>query len=165
MSTSTCAASSTQPPPYTPRSTGPPPSPLMGQQWRTKLTNSIKNSFLGTPRFHRRKMNGVGRDDERSAIVFHSCRHRWIGLGRQQHPWYQRVRLCSILVSFSQLYLLQFGEEILVWVFDVVEQCWARWLSLCACSGQITQRHQSWINKSIFDGVNCTIHSKQQLQN
>ncbi|KAL2088351.1 hypothetical protein ACEWY4_015250 [Coilia grayii] len=34
----------------------PPPSPsLGGLPWRTRL-NSIKNSFLGSPRFHRRKM-------------------------------------------------------------------------------------------------------------
>jgi BR serine/threonine kinase len=26
-----------------------------GQMWKTRLTN-IKNSFLGSPRFHRRKM-------------------------------------------------------------------------------------------------------------
>lgn len=28
-----------------------------GQLWKTRLTN-IKNSFLGSPRFHRRKMQG-----------------------------------------------------------------------------------------------------------
>ncbi|KAJ8390917.1 hypothetical protein AAFF_G00098370 [Aldrovandia affinis] len=34
----------------------PPPSPSIGgMPWRTRL-NSIKNSFLGSPRFHRRKM-------------------------------------------------------------------------------------------------------------
>lgn len=32
--------------------------PASGQQlWKTRLTN-IKNSFLGSPRFHRRKMQG-----------------------------------------------------------------------------------------------------------
>lgn len=32
--------------------------PTSGQQlWKTRLTN-IKNSFLGSPRFHRRKMQG-----------------------------------------------------------------------------------------------------------
>lgn len=51
----------------------PTPSPLMnnssaampgspcnapgGQLWKTRLTN-IKNSFLGSPRFHRRKLQG-----------------------------------------------------------------------------------------------------------
>ncbi|MEQ2175396.1 hypothetical protein GOODEAATRI_017534 [Goodea atripinnis] len=36
----------------------PPPSPSIGgMPWRTRL-NSIKNSFLGSPRFHRRKMQG-----------------------------------------------------------------------------------------------------------
>uniref|UniRef100_A0A8C5FUG7 BR serine/threonine kinase 2b n=1 Tax=Gadus morhua TaxID=8049 RepID=A0A8C5FUG7_GADMO len=36
----------------------PPPSPSIGGlPWRTRL-NSIKNSFLGSPRFHRRKMQG-----------------------------------------------------------------------------------------------------------
>lgn len=29
-----------------------------GQLWKTRLTN-IKNSFLGSPRFHRRKMQGM----------------------------------------------------------------------------------------------------------
>lgn len=28
-----------------------------GQLWKTRLTN-IKNSFLGSPRFHRRKLQG-----------------------------------------------------------------------------------------------------------
>ncbi|KAA8596030.1 hypothetical protein FQN60_011321, partial [Etheostoma spectabile] len=38
----------------------PPPSPSIGGvPWRTRL-NSIKNSFLGSPRFHRRKMQGEG---------------------------------------------------------------------------------------------------------
>uniref|UniRef100_A0A8C7CPC1 BR serine/threonine kinase 2 n=1 Tax=Oncorhynchus kisutch TaxID=8019 RepID=A0A8C7CPC1_ONCKI len=40
----------------------PPPSPSIGGlPWRTRL-NSIKNSFLGSPRFHRRKMQGTGLD-------------------------------------------------------------------------------------------------------
>lgn len=43
------------------------PSPAMtgstcsntgGQLWKTRLTN-IKNSFLGSPRFHRRKLQGT----------------------------------------------------------------------------------------------------------
>lgn len=46
------------PPPYPGRPT-PPASPMTGQQsehrqWRSKLSN-IKNSLMGTPRFHRRK--------------------------------------------------------------------------------------------------------------
>ncbi|XP_028813551.1 serine/threonine-protein kinase BRSK2 isoform X3 [Denticeps clupeoides] len=37
----------------------PPPSPSIGgMPWRTRL-NSIKNSFLGSPRFHRRKLQGI----------------------------------------------------------------------------------------------------------
>lgn len=44
----------------------PPPSPSIGgMPWRTRL-NSIKNSFLGSPRFHRRKMQG-GEGEEREA--------------------------------------------------------------------------------------------------
>uniref|UniRef100_A0A8C8LU85 Protein kinase domain-containing protein n=1 Tax=Oncorhynchus tshawytscha TaxID=74940 RepID=A0A8C8LU85_ONCTS len=39
----------------------PPPSPSIGgMPWRTRL-NSIKNSFLGSPRFHRRKLQGTER--------------------------------------------------------------------------------------------------------
>uniref|UniRef100_A0A4W4GSJ9 Protein kinase domain-containing protein n=1 Tax=Electrophorus electricus TaxID=8005 RepID=A0A4W4GSJ9_ELEEL len=39
----------------------PPPSPSIGgMPWRTRL-NSIKNSFLGSPRFHRRKLQGNSR--------------------------------------------------------------------------------------------------------
>ncbi len=38
----------------------PPPSPSIGGiPWKTRL-NSIRNSFLGSPRFHRRKMQGIG---------------------------------------------------------------------------------------------------------
>ncbi|XP_063045251.1 serine/threonine-protein kinase BRSK2-like [Engraulis encrasicolus] len=41
----------------------PPPSPsLGGLPWRTRL-NSIKNSFLGSPRFHRRKMQMPTQED------------------------------------------------------------------------------------------------------
>lgn len=40
----------------------PPPSPSIGGlAWRTRL-NSIKNSFLGSPRFHRRKLQGRRND-------------------------------------------------------------------------------------------------------
>ncbi|KAF7481494.1 Hypothetical predicted protein [Marmota monax] len=42
--------------------TTPPPSPgggVGGAAWRSRL-NSIRNSFLGSPRFHRRKMQGTG---------------------------------------------------------------------------------------------------------
>uniref|UniRef100_A0A667WYA7 BR serine/threonine kinase 2 n=1 Tax=Myripristis murdjan TaxID=586833 RepID=A0A667WYA7_9TELE len=51
-------------PPQTPSRPGPPPprrppSPSIGgMPWRTRL-NSIKNSFLGSPRFHRRKLQGT----------------------------------------------------------------------------------------------------------
>lgn len=41
----------------------PPPSPSIGgMPWRTRL-NSIKNSFLGSPRFHRRKLQGNHREE------------------------------------------------------------------------------------------------------
>ncbi|KAM7015957.1 serine/threonine-protein kinase BRSK2-like isoform 15-T15 [Tautogolabrus adspersus] len=41
----------------------PPPSPSIGGlPWRTRL-NSIKNSFLGSPRFHRRKMQVPTQED------------------------------------------------------------------------------------------------------
>ncbi|XP_027869921.1 serine/threonine-protein kinase BRSK2-like isoform X2 [Xiphophorus couchianus] len=41
----------------------PPPSPSIGgMPWRTRL-NSIKNSFLGSPRFHRRKMQVPTQED------------------------------------------------------------------------------------------------------
>uniref|UniRef100_A0A3Q4ABZ7 Protein kinase domain-containing protein n=1 Tax=Mola mola TaxID=94237 RepID=A0A3Q4ABZ7_MOLML len=41
----------------------PPPSPSIGGvAWRTRL-NSIKNSFLGSPRFHRRKMQVPTQED------------------------------------------------------------------------------------------------------
>uniref|UniRef100_A0A8C6KD23 BR serine/threonine kinase 2 n=1 Tax=Nothobranchius furzeri TaxID=105023 RepID=A0A8C6KD23_NOTFU len=56
----------------------PPPSPSIGgMPWRTRL-NSIKNSFLGSPRFHRRKMQGTKllipsgfyqRDNPRSCVL------------------------------------------------------------------------------------------------
>uniref|UniRef100_A0A8C2ADB9 BR serine/threonine kinase 2 n=1 Tax=Cyprinus carpio TaxID=7962 RepID=A0A8C2ADB9_CYPCA len=37
----------------------PPPSPSIGgMPWKTRL-NSIRNSFLGSPRFHRRKLQGI----------------------------------------------------------------------------------------------------------
>lgn len=52
-------------PPGSPHLAGPPPvmtgstcSNSGGQLWKTRLTN-IKNSFLGSPRFHRRKLQGL----------------------------------------------------------------------------------------------------------
>jgi hypothetical protein len=55
-----------QPPPAPTQLTCPSP-----QMWRSKLTN-IKNSFLGTPRFHRRKMSSGGSgesDSEESQML------------------------------------------------------------------------------------------------
>lgn len=58
------------PPPSAPHTgigniTSPPPimtgstcSNAGGQLWKTRLTN-IKNSFLGSPRFHRRKLQSI----------------------------------------------------------------------------------------------------------
>lgn len=52
-------------PPGSPHMGAPPPvmtgstcSNTGGQLWKTRLTN-IKNSFLGSPRFHRRKLQGT----------------------------------------------------------------------------------------------------------
>uniref|UniRef100_A0AAQ5X505 Protein kinase domain-containing protein n=1 Tax=Amphiprion ocellaris TaxID=80972 RepID=A0AAQ5X505_AMPOC len=46
----------------------PPPSPSIGgMPWRTRL-NSIKNSFLGSPRFHRRKLQ-VPTQEEMSSLT------------------------------------------------------------------------------------------------
>lgn len=41
-----------------------------GQMWKTRLTN-IKNSFLGSPRFHRRKMQSESRESQRLVRPFH----------------------------------------------------------------------------------------------
>lgn len=51
----TASVNNNTPQTFTTRPT-PPPSPLTGQQtqWKSKLSN-IKNSLMGTPRFHRRK--------------------------------------------------------------------------------------------------------------
>lgn len=39
-----------------------------GQLWKTRLTN-IKNSFLGSPRFHRRKLQGETGDSIKSVLL------------------------------------------------------------------------------------------------
>lgn len=44
--------------PQPPVMTGSACSNAGGQLWKTRLTN-IKNSFLGSPRFHRRKLQGT----------------------------------------------------------------------------------------------------------
>lgn len=52
--------------------------------WRTKI-NSIKNSFLGTPRFHRRKMSsgsGTGESDTEDSTILDSgdlVKKSWFG--------------------------------------------------------------------------------------
>ncbi|XP_061773633.1 serine/threonine-protein kinase BRSK2 isoform X5 [Nerophis ophidion] len=63
----------------------PPPSPSIGgMPWRTRL-NSIKNSFLGSPRFHRRKLQGVRipTQDEMSSLTPESspelAKKSWFG--------------------------------------------------------------------------------------
>ncbi|XP_061677466.1 serine/threonine-protein kinase BRSK2 isoform X2 [Syngnathoides biaculeatus] len=60
----------------------PPPSPSMGgMPWRTRL-NSIKNSFLGSPRFHRRKLQ-VPTQEEMSSLTPESspelAKKSWFG--------------------------------------------------------------------------------------
>ncbi|XP_059390564.1 serine/threonine-protein kinase BRSK2 isoform X4 [Carassius carassius] len=60
----------------------PPPSPSIGgMPWRTRL-NSIKNSFLGSPRFHRRKMQ-VPTQEEMSSLTPESspelAKKSWFG--------------------------------------------------------------------------------------
>ena len=44
-----------------------PPGSPSATHWRSRL-NSIKNNFLGSPRFHRRKMQGKGEAKFRSDI-------------------------------------------------------------------------------------------------
>ncbi|KAM9569016.1 serine/threonine-protein kinase BRSK2 isoform 2-T2 [Salvelinus alpinus] len=60
----------------------PPPSPSIGgMPWRTRL-NSIKNSFLGSPRFHRRKLQ-VPTHEEMSSLTPESspelAKKSWFG--------------------------------------------------------------------------------------
>ncbi|CAJ1057395.1 PREDICTED: serine/threonine-protein kinase BRSK2 isoform X3 [Xyrichtys novacula] len=60
----------------------PPPSPSIGGlPWRTRL-NSIKNSFLGSPRFHRRKLQ-VPTQEEMSSLTPESspelAKKSWFG--------------------------------------------------------------------------------------
>ncbi|XDV17912.1 hypothetical protein PO909_023704, partial [Leuciscus waleckii] len=60
----------------------PPPSPSIGgMPWRTRL-NSIKNSFLGSPRFHRRKLQ-VPTQEEMSSLTPESspelAKKSWFG--------------------------------------------------------------------------------------
>uniref|UniRef100_A0A667X157 BR serine/threonine kinase 2 n=1 Tax=Myripristis murdjan TaxID=586833 RepID=A0A667X157_9TELE len=74
-------------PPQTPSRPGPPPprrppSPSIGgMPWRTRL-NSIKNSFLGSPRFHRRKLQ-VPTQEEMSSLTPESspelAKKSWFG--------------------------------------------------------------------------------------
>ncbi|XP_071182933.1 serine/threonine-protein kinase BRSK2 isoform X1 [Salvelinus alpinus] len=56
----------------------PPPSPSIGgMPWRTRL-NSIKNSFLGSPRFHRRKLQ-VPTHEEMSSLTPESSPEKYKG--------------------------------------------------------------------------------------
>lgn len=58
----------------------PPSSPSVGGvPWRTRL-NSIKNSFLGSPRFHRRKLQGERGQTRRGALSVLG------GRAQQPHP-------------------------------------------------------------------------------
>lgn len=64
--------------------TTPPPSPgggVGGAAWRSRL-NSIRNSFLGSPRFHRRKMQGTGslRVQGLGAWISTSCEKMGLGV-------------------------------------------------------------------------------------
>lgn len=46
----------------------PPGSPHTSNHWRTRLT-TIKNSFLGSPRFHRRKLQGIYFNKEEKSYI------------------------------------------------------------------------------------------------
>ncbi|XP_037539105.1 serine/threonine-protein kinase BRSK2 [Nematolebias whitei] len=65
----------------TPNSTPPPSPSIGGMPWRTRL-NSIKNSFLGSPRFHRRKLQ-VPTQEEMSSLTPESspelAKKSWFG--------------------------------------------------------------------------------------
>uniref|UniRef100_A0A3P8VGJ0 BR serine/threonine kinase 2 n=1 Tax=Cynoglossus semilaevis TaxID=244447 RepID=A0A3P8VGJ0_CYNSE len=65
----------------TPTSTPPPSPSIGGMPWRTRL-NSIKNSFLGSPRFHRRKLQ-VPTQEEMSSLTPESspelAKKSWFG--------------------------------------------------------------------------------------
>uniref|UniRef100_A0A8C6P1K0 BR serine/threonine kinase 2 n=1 Tax=Nothobranchius furzeri TaxID=105023 RepID=A0A8C6P1K0_NOTFU len=58
----------------------PPPSPSIGgMPWRTRL-NSIKNSFLGSPRFHRRKLQVDDKQTFLFLVFFHRlAKKSWFG--------------------------------------------------------------------------------------
>uniref|UniRef100_A0A8C9EHR0 BR serine/threonine kinase 2 n=1 Tax=Pavo cristatus TaxID=9049 RepID=A0A8C9EHR0_PAVCR len=60
----------------------PPSSPSIGgMPWRTRL-NSIKNSFLGSPRFHRRKLQGDSAQYSKPSLSFSHVRlakKSWFG--------------------------------------------------------------------------------------
>ncbi|XP_051547682.1 serine/threonine-protein kinase BRSK2-like isoform X1 [Myxocyprinus asiaticus] len=65
----------------TPTSTPPPSPSIGGMPWKTRL-NSIKNSFLGSPRFHRRKLQ-VPTQEEMSSLTPESspelAKKSWFG--------------------------------------------------------------------------------------
>uniref|UniRef100_A0AAQ5Y7X0 Protein kinase domain-containing protein n=1 Tax=Amphiprion ocellaris TaxID=80972 RepID=A0AAQ5Y7X0_AMPOC len=57
----------------------PPPSPSIGgMPWRTRL-NSIKNSFLGSPRFHRRKLQVLNIVNFSLVFSYRLAKKSWFG--------------------------------------------------------------------------------------
>lgn len=51
-------------PSHSPSATPPGSPSIQPQPWKSRIHNTIKNSFLGSPRFHRRKMQGEERGRE-----------------------------------------------------------------------------------------------------
>uniref|UniRef100_A0A8C4EFX0 Protein kinase domain-containing protein n=1 Tax=Dicentrarchus labrax TaxID=13489 RepID=A0A8C4EFX0_DICLA len=75
----------------------PPPSPSIGgMPWRTRL-NSIKNSFLGSPRFHRRKLQGTD--------ITADLRFLWLTLN-----YLVIVLISSLPYCTSMIYLLSVSD-------------------------------------------------------
>ncbi|XP_035769680.1 serine/threonine-protein kinase BRSK2-like [Neolamprologus brichardi] len=85
----------------------PPPSPSIGgMPWRTRL-NSIKNSFLGSPRFHRRKMQVPTQEDMSSLTPDSSPESTPPLLFHQPHPPTLSHRLSPQIPSLSHSVISQ----------------------------------------------------------
>uniref|UniRef100_A0A671XTI3 BR serine/threonine kinase 2 n=1 Tax=Sparus aurata TaxID=8175 RepID=A0A671XTI3_SPAAU len=94
----------------------PPPSPSIGgMPWRTRL-NSIKNSFLGSPRFHRRKLQ-VPTQEEMSSLTPESSPDLFV-LFLLSFPPFFFCCCCCCPLFFPSVYL---GSPLSNF-FDVIKQ-------------------------------------------
>ena len=137
-----------------------PPGSPSSVHWRSRL-NSIKNNFLGSPRFHRRKMQGndwlVGNLVRRDVIwllalslSLNTNQLQQLHCGYHFMKW--KYFKTKIFLRRGQQRTSNSGifartdKKILVWKFDVDGK---RWNIYCSCQRETVGQYKGWPHSCI----------------